>query len=319
MLSELRQHIADWIFRARTPEEAPAVLTQRRIFILPTRHGYLFAFILLLLLLASMNYQLSLGYLLAFLLAAMGATGMLHTFRNLARLSISPGRAEPVFAGETAHFKLVLSNVSLPRFSVAARRKDAEPQFADIGRGASSAIEIPAAAVRRGWLRCGRMEIFTHYPLGLFHAWSYVDFGSSCLVYPKPDPTAGALPLDASTSGAGATLIPGDDEFNMLRPYRPGDSPRQIAWKALAREQGLLAKEFASTASSELWLDWERFGGMGAEERLSRLTWWVLEADRLGLTYGLKLPGKILPPAWGDVHRLACLEVLALHGMADAP
>src|SRR5450759_4870381 len=318
MVTGLRQRISDWIFRARIPEISPAVLTQRRIFILPTRHGYTYALILVLLLLGSMNYQLSLGYLLAFLLASMGGIAMLHTFRNLARLSISPGRTEPVFAGQTAHFRLILHNFSLPRYSVAVRRKDAEPEFADIGQGTSTTVEIPVAADRRGLLRCGRLEIFTHYPLGLFHAWSYVDFGSCCVIYPKPDPAAGALPLDATTGGEGTTLIPGDDEFNMLRAYRPGDSPRQIAWKALARGKELLSKEFVSAASSELWLDWERFPGLGTEDRLSRLTWWVLEADRLGLEYGLKIPGKSLPPSRGDAHRLACLESLALYGNPDA-
>ena len=310
----LRQRIADWIFRAQVPETPPAVLTQRRIFILPTRHGYLFAAILVLLLLASINYQLSLGYLLAFLLASMGGTAMLHTFRNLSRLSISPGRADAVFAGGTAHFTLILANSSLPRFSVAAKRKDAEPEFADIGRDLAATVEIPVVAEHRGLLQCGRVEIFTHYPVGLFHAWSYVEFASRCLVYPKPDSAAGPLPLDAATSGAGSTLIPGEEEFHMLRAYRPGDSPRQIAWKALAREQGLLAKEFASTASTELWLDWNRFGDLAVEARLSRLCWWVLEADRLGLTFGLKIPGKSLPPSWGETHRLMCLEALALYG-----
>ena len=318
MVTGLRQRISDWIFRPRIPEIPPAVLTQRRIFILPTRHGYMFALILVLLLLASMNYQLSLGYLLAFLLASMGGIAMLHTFRNLARLSISPGRSEAVFAGETAHFSLVLNNFSMPRYSVAVKRHDAEPEFADIGQGTSATVGIPVAADMRGLLRCGRLEIFTYYPLGLFHAWSYVDFGSRCLIYPRPDPAAGALPLDATTGGEGTTSIPGDDEFNMLRTYRPGDSPRQIAWKALARGKDLLAKEFVSTASSELWLDWERFPGLDTEDRLSRLTWWVLEADRLGLEYGLKMPGKSLPPSRGDAHRLACLEALALHGNPDA-
>ena len=94
MVAGLRQRISDWIFRARMPEDPPVVLVQRRIFILPTRQGYLFAFILLLLLVASINYQLSLGFLLTFLLASMAGTAMLHTFRNLSRLSIAPGRTE---------------------------------------------------------------------------------------------------------------------------------------------------------------------------------------------------------------------------------
>lgn len=310
--SRLREQISDWIYRARVPEHPPVVLVQRRIFILPTRQGYLFAVIVLLLLLASMNYQLSLGYLLAFLLVSIASVGMLHTWRNLSRLALSPGRADPVFAGETAWFRLVLANHGLPRFSVAAKRRDGEPQYLDLGSQQSGQLGLPVAAERRGLLQCGRLEIFTNYPLGLFHAWSYVDFGMTCLVYPKPDPGAGALPIDADSFGAGSTLIPGNDEFNTLRAYRPTDSPRHIAWKALAREQGLLSKEFASTASSELWLEWEQHAGLGNEERLARLAYWVLEADRLGLVFGLKLPGTSIPPNAGDPHRLACLEALAL-------
>jgi uncharacterized protein (DUF58 family) len=319
---QLRQRISDWIFRARTPEAAPVVLVQRRIFIIPSRTGYFFALVLLLLLLASINYSLSLGYLLTFLLAGMSSTSMLHTFRNLARLSISPGKTDAVFAGETAHFGLVLNNPSLPRYAVGVKRarlQNAEPEFTDItadGRlahaASSATVHIPVAAERRGRLACGRLEIFTEYPVGLFHAWSYVDFGSTCLVYPKPDPGAGALPLNAHAGGEGNVPVAGDEEFQSLRAYKTGDTPRQIAWKALARGQGLLSKEFGRTASADLWLDFDALGNLGREERLSRLTWWVLEAERLQLAYGLKLSTTSIKPGLGAMHRDTCLEALAM-------
>lgn len=316
--SGLRQRISDWIFRARVPEKPPVVLVQRRIFILPSRTGLFFAFVLLLLLVASINYSLSLGFLLTFLLAGVGGMSMLHTFRNLARLSVSPGKVEPVFAGETAHFGLTIANPGLPRFAVGVKRAqvaNAEPEFADLAANAGGRLQLPMRATRRGRLECGRMEIFTEYPVGLFHAWSYVDFGMACLVYPRPDPGAGALPLDARTGGDGNVPIRGDEEFQSLRAYKPGDTPRQIAWKALAREQGLLVKEFGATASADLWLDYQALQGLGIEERLSRLTWWVLEAERAQVPYGLKLPGREIRPARGDRHRDECLEALALFGL----
>jgi uncharacterized protein (DUF58 family) len=317
----LRQRISDWIFRARFPEQPPIILVQRRIFILPTRTGYFFAFILLLLLIASINYNLSLGFLLTFLLAGMGGVSMLHTFRNLARLSVSPGKVEPVFAEETAHFRLVLSNPGVPRFAVGikpAKILGAEAEYGDVGETANTTLSLPTRAPRRGRLTCGRIEIFTEYPTGLFHAWSYADFGTSCMVYPKPDSRAGVLPHHASRGGEGNIPIRGDEEFQSLRAYRAGDTPRQIAWKALAREQGLLVKEFGSTASSDLWLDYELLQGLSMEERLSRLTWWVLEAERAQVPYGLKLPGKTVKPAMGAKHRDECLEALALFGLSDA-
>lgn len=316
----LRQRIADWIFRARFPEKPPVVLVQRRIFILPSRTGYFFAFVLLLLLIASINYSLSLGYLLTFLLAGMGGMAMFHTFRNLVRLAVSPGKVEPVFAGETAHFSIVLANPALPRYAVGIKRaqiRDAEPEFADANEQTSTTFQIPMRAARRGYLKCGRLEIFTEYPVGLFHAWSYVDFGMTCLVYPMPDPGAGALPLDRHGKGEGNVPVRGDEEFQSLRAYRAGDSPRQIAWKALARGQGLLVKEFGSTASADLWLDYDALQGLSMEKRLGRLTWWVMEAERTQMPYGLKLVDCRIPPMLGPKHRDDCLRALALFGLAQ--
>lgn len=315
----LRQRIADWIFRARFPERPPVVLIQRRIFILPSRTGYFFAFVLGLLLIASINYSLSLGYLLTFLLAGLGGIAMLHTFRNLLHLSISPGKVEPVFAGDTSHFSIVLANPTLPRFSIGIKRaqiRDAEPEFGDANEQTSTTFLMPMMAMKRGHLECGRLEIFTEYPMGLFHAWSYVDFGMTCLVYPKPDPGGGALPLEMRAGGEGNVPVRGDEEFQSLRAYRAGDTPRQIAWKALARGQGLLVKEFGSTASADLWLDYDVLQSLSMEERLSRLTWWVIEAERTQMPYGLKLPDCSIRPMLGAKHRDECLQALALYGLA---
>jgi uncharacterized protein (DUF58 family) len=313
-LTNLRQSISDWIFRARSPESAPITLVQRRIFVLPTRQGYFFAFTLLLLLIASINYTLSLGFLLTFLLASMGGVALLHTWRNLAHLRIRPGHCDAVFAGDMARFGVSLETPSRTRYSVAVRRKGEEAEFADVERGSLSGLAIGVPARRRGRIACGRLEIFSRYPVGLFHAWSYFDFGLQVVVYPRPDANAGLPPMHSRSESEEGIPIPGDDEFNMLRPYRPGDPPRQIAWKALARDQDLLSKEFNATASSELWLDWNEVRAADPEARLSALAHWVMESERLGQSYGLRLPGKSIPPGRGEEHRARCLEALALHG-----
>jgi uncharacterized protein (DUF58 family) len=312
LLAQLRQSIADWIFRAAVPETPPVTLVQRRIFILPTRQGYFFAFTLMVLLIASIQYQLSLGFLLTFMLGGMAGVAMLQTWRNLAHLKLRPGRCDPVFAGETAHFAVTLETPSQTRFSIGVRRRDEEPVHADVARGEIASVLLPVVAARRGVLRCGRLEVFTRYPVGLFHAWSYVDFDLAVVVYPRPDPSAGSPPENSRGAAEEGIPVPGDEEFNMLRAYRAGDPPKLIAWKALAREQGLLTKEFSAMASSELWLDWEDARAGDPEARLAILCHWVLQAERFGQGYGLRLPGKSLAPARGDLHRTRCLEALAL-------
>ena len=82
----------------------------------------------------------------------------------------------------------------------------------------------------------------------------------------------------------------------------------------MRRESGaqLLTKEFSATASSELWLDWEEARAADVEARLSVLAHWVLQCERFGQSYGLRLPGVTIEPARGDAHRARCLEALAL-------
>jgi uncharacterized protein (DUF58 family) len=315
LAASLRQSISDWIFRAASPETPPVTLVQRRIFILPTKMGYLFGATVLLLLLSSINYALSLGFVLTFLLMSMAGVAMIHTWRNLAHLRLRPGRCDPVFAGDVAHFGVTVESPSLTRFAIALRRRDGDPVYADVGTREPATVALPVQAQRRGLLDCGRLEVFTRYPVGLFHAWSYVEFDLKVVVYPRPDASAGSPPQVAGSDAEEGIPVPGDDEFNMLRAYRAGDAPKLIAWKALAREQGLLTKEFNATAAAELWLDWSEAPGADTEARLSALAHWVLKAEDYGQAYGLRLPGVRIVPDRGDAHCRRCLEALALFEM----
>jgi uncharacterized protein (DUF58 family) len=62
----------------------------------------------------------------------------------------------------------------------------------------------------------------------------------------------------------------------------------------------------------QLWLDWAQAGAGGTEARLSRLTAWVLAADRAGVAWGLRLPDVEIAPQRGEPHRHLALETMAL-------
>lgn len=313
MLDIVKPYLEDWLTRAGRPQSAPLTLTQRRIFILPTKYGFAFAPVLLVMLAGSVSYGLSLGFVLTFLLGSVAIVSILHAFRNLAELRVSLARAEPVFAGETACFPVHLENPSRQaRFSVGLARQRAEQGFADIAPGGHATLELRLPTSRRGVLRAGRFTLFTRYPIGLFFAWSPIELEATCLVYPRPDdaplpPRARCAPL-----GELAPAGTGDEDFAGLKPYQPGDSPRRIAWKASMRGEALLTKQFAGQARDETWLDWDDLPAhLDIEARLSRLASWVLQADRSGICYGLRLPGRRFQPAAGEKHRQRCLEALA--------
>jgi uncharacterized protein (DUF58 family) len=296
------------------------VLTQRRIYILPTGQGVLFAATVGLLLIGSINYNLSLGYVLTFLLAALGVVTILHTWRNLAQLVLRPGRVSPVFAGEHAVFAVTLENrAAFDRVAVGVALAPAAPAWADVAIQGAASVPIAARAERRGYLELARLRVFTTYPLGLFRAWSNVELDQRCLVYPRPEAGDPPLPQGSPLSGDGGPQGRGSEDFAGLREYHPGDSMRHVAWKAYARGDQLLTKQFAGRAGRELWLDWEGLPGhFTVEQKLSRLARWVLAAEAQGESYGLRLPGRGLAPGNGARHRDDCLAALALFGSPAA-
>jgi uncharacterized protein (DUF58 family) len=314
MYAAVKKHLYGWLAGPRGPESI-VVLVQRRIYILPTRQGMLFAGVLLVMLTGSINYALGLGFVLTFLLFALAMNAMIHTFRNLANLRVTAGRADPVFAGDSAHFAVHLDNpADTERYALGLTHDGTTTAFVDVPARSSARGTASVAAPRRGILRPGRLTLFTRYPLGLYRAWSYLDLEMQCTVYPRPAFPALPLPPATASAGAGTESGRGQEDFAGLREYHLGDSPRHIAWKAAARDQGLLTKQFSGHAETQLWLDWTRLPGqMAVEERLSHLARWVLDAHGRSIAYGLRLPGRTLGLAAGAAHRDACLEALALY------
>lgn len=305
------------LFRWQSDGSAPFRLAQRRIFILPTRAGIVYAITLAAMFTGAINYNLALGHALVFLLTGLGLIGMLHTFRNLFALWISPGRPTPVFVGETAYFPIMLRNDrKIARLGLALQALDNEEVSTQVAAQDSSEAAIPVTAAKRGWLALPRVRLSTEYPLGLLYAWSYLQPEMRCLVYPQPIATP--LPPEQSTAAAGERYGDGGQEdFAGFRNHQPADSLRHVAWKASARDAGqrpLLVKQFAGGAEQELQLDWQSTPeATDSETRLAILTGWVLAADAAGACYGLRLPGREILSQRGDQHRLRCLETLALY------
>jgi uncharacterized protein (DUF58 family) len=319
-LLDRNPRIANWLYGFTPPERGTVVLVHRRVYIVPTRLGLLFAATVLVLLVGSINYALSLGFALTFLLAGSALAGMVQTARNLARMAVSAGRATPVFAGEAAQFRLVLdSQAPFDRPAILVRHFASGAQVVvDVPRFAQVEAVLPVRAPRRGWMPLGRVMLETRFPLGLFRAWSYVEPDARCLVYPRPERSPLPAPLAEAAAGALQARALGNEDFAALRNYQRSDSPRHVAWKALARTGDMLTKQFSGEAARELWLDWSHLpGALGVEQRLSRLAGWVLLAEETGASYGLRLPGSEIEPGNGDSHSAACLRTLALYEAAQ--
>ena len=303
----------------RGPQAGDLALTRHRVYILPTRAGLLFGGVLLTMLLTAINYSLSLGYALTFLLAGVGLVSMLHTWRNLVGLTLRAGRADPVHAGELADLGLLVHNPgTLERFAIELTVPGtAQPQRVDVAPRAEQMVGIALPTTRRGWMAVPRIKLATTFPLGLWRAWAWWHPSTRVLVLPRLETPAAPLPAASALSGDVASGGQGEEDFAAIRPWRSGDARNRIAWKAMARtdSETLLTKQFEGGFSGELWLDWRALpAGLDPEDRLSRLARWVCDADAIGARYGLWMPGRTLETDAGAAHRAACLEALALAG-----
>lgn len=300
-------------FRGEAPQPGPITLNQRRIFILPTLSGLVFVLLIALLLLIAFVYNNNLAYLLGFLLASVFFVTILHSYRALAGLIVQAGQNAPVFAGDNAGFTFHLHNPT-PHNRLALNiglNKHAGQDF-HLPARQSQLLTVYTPASQRGWLNCDTLTLSSQYPLGLFRAWSPLRFDCRLLVYPKPSPHALPFPdSDGKNSEQGQQRKSGD-EFYGVRDYQPGDPLRQIHWRALAKGQGLHSRQYGGESSRELWLDYAATPGQSTEERLSQLCRWLIDAEQMGLGYGLNLPTLRLDSNRGEGHYQQCLQALAL-------
>ncbi len=323
-----RAAFSRWL-QSRLPLTDTYELGQRNVYILPTPAGLTFAMTLVVMLLASINYQLNLGYALTFLLAGAGLVSMHLTHNNLRGLSLHLRPPTAVFAGSPAMLEVVVTNPGRLRHGLALRfdaNSGASPSqqpasaadkthkalvWCDAPSKGQTSLHISLVPSHRGWHAVPALVMETVFPFGLFRAWTVWRPAARVLAWPTPEPAPPPLPVSANTStDERSTQRSNGGEWDGVRPWRRGDTMRQVVWKKVARSGELVSRETAGSAVREQWLDWADTATSDVEARLSRLTAWLLLAEHEGLACGLRLPGRVLPPDLGDAHRIAALNLL---------
>jgi uncharacterized protein (DUF58 family) len=314
-----RRRFQHWV-QSRQARTDTLLLTQRNVYILPTKAGLLFAVTVFVLLLASINYQLNLGYVLTFLLAGSGVVSMHVTHATLRGLTLHLKPVAPVFVGDAVLLDVVLTSPGAARFGIGLKVAGAAPAsvtWLNVPALGQASAQVSFVATTRGRVDVPTLGAETRFPLGLFRAWTVWRPAAQLLVYPRPEHPAAPLPVARAVPGGAAASRSADGgEVEGVRAYRRGDPPKLIAWKkaAKAMEAGgdLVSRDTSTAVHQALWLDWQLCGSLAPEDRLSRLTAWTLAAHRANAEYGLRLPARELELGGGDAQRRRCLEALAL-------
>ncbi len=317
--SPVRRYFDHW-FESHNPPSSGAIrLHNRRLYILPTRFGYLFGIMLLFLFLAAINYQNSMAFMLTFMLVSLGIVSLWHTHKNLLGITVKLQIPRPVFCGETCELEFQVSNPNTSkRYAIGIQYDEHPPVYLKLDATASGKVKLKLPTHRRGLFKPGGFTVFTRYPTGLFHAWGWLRYDLPLLIYPKP---LQGVRLQQSMieqfDGQSSTSTIEGDDFAGLREHRVGESLRHISWKAYAQGRGLLTKTFQGQARPSLWIDWELITKGSLEDKLSLMTALVLAAEAEEQKYGLRLPGTIIEQDYGSAHKHVCLQTLAVFKQPD--
>jgi uncharacterized protein (DUF58 family) len=309
----MRQRLLRWALRRQGPDSLPLSLKQRRIYILPTRTGWVFGLLIAAMFLAGMNYGNGLALLLTFWLAAFALVAMIQTQRGLAGLKVLRATAEPAFAGgevvltldlqsRLAGVDLTFGAESAPTGALRTAHSEADDRLT---------VTLGFKTATRGTWHAPVLQMSTTTPYGLFRTWTWLSLQADTLVYPQPQ---GDHPLpELPGPETGSRKLAGSlDELAALRPFREGDSPRQVAWKAYARGAPLLVREYQGHAAATREFDFDGLPHRDTELRLCQLSRWIVDAAAQNQRWTLRLPGASAATGAGPEHRRLCLARLAL-------
>lgn len=269
-----------------------------------------------LMLVASINYNNSMGFVFTFLLASAAQVSTFYSFKNLSALEIKAVRATPFHLGEEGAYSLLIKELEgRERWNIAVSIGGTSHTIQHITGLESLTVQIPIKPSKRGWFDAETITLSSTFPLGIFRAWAPLKFEQKVLVYPQPLSFEKKIPHGnrQAHDGGSTSLTAGVDEFAGLRNYQQGEHYRHINWKAWAAEKGLYVNQFSAQQTPETWLDWSHCPIEQTEDKLSQLCQWIIDAEKLGLSYGLRIPGHELLPSRGAQHQHTCLKLLALY------
>ena len=255
-------------------------------------------------------------YLLLFALTAVFLVSIPHTLINLAGVTVELESAKPAFAGQEVSLPVEIMNMSRASrhgIDIALSGSATERKRIDhIPAGKAARVTLRFPAHQRGEHKIGTLCLTSVYPLGFIRVLKKFVGSQTYLVYPKP---VGGLPLPLSRARSPQSRPQADfgqgDDFAGVRAYVSGESQRHIDWKAVARGQALMTKQFAAEAEGSVHLDFSALRFADVEERLSQLALWVIQAERARRRYGLRLPGAEIAPAVGEPHFHQCMRALS--------
>ncbi len=317
------RHFDKWLSK-RMPAKKSYSLSNKIIFIFPTRFGFVFLLFIALLFLLGTNYQNNVIILFSYLLASFFITSMLHSFFNLLGVKVTAFGELSGFAQQSLAVKFKLQS-NKKRYGYKFQFPEQTRAEISLIEAGETMVKVPFYAQTRGVVKLKRLKIASEYGFGLFTTWTQLDFDLEAIIYPKPEPIIGAVDLsnqgdekESNLQNHTRNYQKGNDDFYALKTYQVGDPLTHVAWKQVARGQGWYTKEYQQNPASRVWLSLHQMPGNTVEQKLSMLCYLLLELNQQGIEYGIDLGSVKIAPSDEQAHFKNCLSALAKFGGVNA-
>jgi len=291
------------------------------IYIIPTKFGFIYAFGILITLLAGAIYSNNLVYSLSFFLVALFIISMHQTHQNMKGLFFDKIKLN--IACEQSKGRGVIwikSNNKENHFLINIQIPEIDKNFIfssdQIYANTLTPIYFNYPSKDIGLHKIKKVKISTIFPFGLFYSWKKFNIESTFTTYPQPIGTS-QLPKNFLI-GDNSTHIKGQsgEDFSQHRKYTIGESYKNIDWKAYARERPLLIKEL-NDGQKESYIITDNPLEKDIHQ-LRQISKWIHHCSEQKMSFALELGSQIIPFGFGDAHKEKCLKALVTCGVKDA-
>ncbi len=299
LAQKFNHRLEQWLAR-RQPAVATLALSQRFLFVFPTRYGFAMLGLVVLLYLLGTNYQNNLILLQSYFLIGLFVLSIVLSFRNLNGLTLRVTAPPAAFVGEQINITLQLAQQQ-GRQQILVKLAD----FTQLYPHLPEAISFKITTSSRGFYQLPRFLISTVHPFGLIRCWCYPALQQQYWVYPAPQSHDHEPPPAAEA---------GELQWSHLSPYQAGDQLQRMDWKRLARQPlQPMVKVFQHVLPEQpCILTLPPLRGVALEQALSDLCAKIIVLSQTRQSYGLHLPSEKIAAGQSAAHRRRCLEALTL-------
>ncbi len=284
-----------------------------------TREGKRFLLAAVLIAVAAVNTGNNLIYLILSLMLSFIVLSYLILRLNLAGLVLEVSPSGPVYAGEQISVELLVHNKKkIPAYSVIIEAADAAaPVYCgEISGHGVFRGRMKMVFRKRGLYGYRDFVVQSGFPFILFRKSMTVKVSGQVLVYPKLLDIRKMIKDIDGRQDEGMVAVRGrGDEVYSLRAYYHGDDWRRIHWKASAKQEGFLVREYAEYVSDKITIlldNLHPYDDMNFETAVSVAASLAKQYVETGYPVQFVAAGKTMPFGIGEEHLRLILEELSV-------